>query len=363
MMEWETEAGGVYRSCGVGSVPTGEGFDLILIDDPVKSREEAESDAYRERAWEWYGDLYTRREPGAAIVLIQTRWHEDDLAGKLLSQAQQGGDQWEVICLPALAEDQRDRDFWAEKWGLPQGEPDPLGRAPGAALWPARFDEKELTQTREVKGSYAFGAEYQQRPSPREGKLFKRSWFPIVQTCPIGAVARCWDLAATDGDGDYTVGLKLVQTGEGKFAVADVVRGQWGPGERDKVILQTAEVDGRTVSIQIEQEPGSGGKAQVESLVGKLAGFSVHGMPSTGSKAVRADPVASQAEVGNFMLVQGPWNAAFLDEICAFPGKHDDQVDALAGAFERLTGNPWSPVVYDGPDHSQGSFTGGSWEF
>lgn len=164
--EWQTVAGGIYRAVGVGTGVTGKGARLIIVDDPTKSREEANSAAYRERVWDWYrDDLYTRLEPGGAIILIMTRWHEDDLAGRILES--EDAPNWTVISLPALAEAN-----------------DPLGRAEGAALWPARFDVTDLERIRTVLGTASFTALYQQRPTALEGGLFKREFFKIVDVVP-----------------------------------------------------------------------------------------------------------------------------------------------------------------------------------
>jgi len=170
--EWEITGGGSFRAVGVGTGVTGRGAKLICIDDPVRSREDANSQAYRDRVWNWYrDDLYTRLEPGGAVILTMTRWHEDDLAGRIL--ASEDAPNWTVVSLPALAE-----------------EGDPLGRAPGAALWPARFDETDLERIRTVLGTQSFTALYQQRPTALEGGLFKRAWFDIVQAVPAAGPAR-----------------------------------------------------------------------------------------------------------------------------------------------------------------------------
>lgn len=318
--EWETAAGGGLRAAGVGAGVTGMGGDLLIIDDPVKSREEAESEAYRDRVWEWYtDDLFTRREPGAAIILIMTRWHEDDLAGRIL--ASDDGPRWTVVSLPALAETN-----------------DPLGRAPGAALCPDRYDEAALAEIRAVLKGYAFEALYQQQPSPRTGEMFDPSWFTIVDAAPAAAErVRWWDFAATEGDGDYTAGAKVSRAPDGTYYLESIVRGQWAPGRRDRTVRQTAELDGAGVAQWGEQEPGSAGKSQALAFVQLLDGFTARTLPSTGDKIVRAGPFASQAQVGNVKLVRGPWNAAFLEELRQFPrGKHDDQVDAAAAALNVL---------------------------
>src|SRR6185369_2890471 len=154
----ETTAGGGMRAVGVGGGITGQGGDLIVIDDPVKSREEAESEVYREKVWSWYtDDLYTRLEPGGAMILIMTRWHMDDLAGRIL--ASEGAAKWTVVNLPALAV-----------------ENDALGRAMGEALCPERYDEAALEAIKSEGGmsAYSFAALYQQDPRPRDGNMFPR---------------------------------------------------------------------------------------------------------------------------------------------------------------------------------------------
>lgn len=332
--DWDTASGGGMRAVGVGAGVTGHGAHVVVVDDPVKNREEAESEAYRERVWNWYkDDLYTRLEPGGAVILIATRWHEDDLPGRLLAEMENGGERWEVLNLPALAEDG-----------------DPLGRPVGAALCPDRYPVEELERIRDVLGSYSFAALYQQRPAPREGGMFKRAWFEKVDAAPIVAeFVRYWDKAATVDGGDWTVGVLMGKDQDaGRYYVLDVVRGQWGSGERDGVMLETARKDaeryGEGVRIYAEQEPGSGGKDSAEATVRLLAGFPVRCEPSTGTKVVRADPFAAQAEAGNVKLLRAPWNAAYLDELGSFPsGRYDDQVDASSGAFNKLAASvPWA---------------------
>lgn len=323
--EWETESGGVYRSCGVGSPPTGEGFNLMVIDDPVKSRAEANSTAYRERVWEWYtNDLYTRLEPGGAVILIMTRWHEDDLAGRLLAAQDDGGDQWAVLSLPALAQDN-----------------DPLGREQGEALCPARYDTESLQRRRAVMGDHSFEALYQQNPTPLEGSMFKVENIVIADAPPANLKAvRGWDMAATDGGGDYTVGVKMADGGDGTFWVLDMRRGQWDSAVRDKEMRLCAELDGKATRIRLPQDPGQAGKSQIKSMERLLAGFAMNALPVSGDKSLRAGPLASQVNAGNLRLVRGDWNSDFIEELRQFPGgKNDDIVDAAADAFDELTIN------------------------
>jgi len=318
--EWETTTGCWYRAVGVGGGITGMGGDLIIIDDPIKSREEAQSYTYREKVWDWYtNDLYTRLEPGGAIILVMTRWHEDDLAGRILTS--EDGENWRVVQLPAIAE-----------------KGDLLGRGPGEALNPERYPLEELLKIKAVVGSWAFEALYQQRPMPLEGGLFKREWFSkFVDAVPVQVEGRVryWDKAATE-DGDYTVGVRMSRV-DGIYYVEDVVRGRWTPGERDKVIRQCAETDPLGTVVWLEQEPGSSGVDSIQAIIRMLAGYSVHADRVTGSKTTRAEPFAAQAEAGNVVLVRGYWNALFLDELLVFPnGQHDDQVDAASGVFGKL---------------------------
>jgi predicted phage terminase large subunit-like protein len=317
--DWETEAGGGLRAIGVGGGITGQGGDLIIIDDPVKNREEANSLTYRNKVWDWYtDDLYTRREPNAKMILIMTRWHEDDLAGRIL--ASDDGPNWTVISLPAIAEDGDDMD-----------------RELGAPLCPERYDLDALHDIKTAIGSRSFAALFQQRPVEQEGDIFKRSWFKFADASPADAQwVRYWDKGAST-DGDPTVGVKMGRSPDGLYYVADVVRGQWTTNERDRVIRQTAELDGGEVAIYLEQEPGSSGVDSVNYLIRQLAGYAVRADKVTGSKQVRAEPFAAQMEAGNVYLIRGRWNNEYIDELCTFPnGTHDDQVDGSSGSFAQL---------------------------
>jgi predicted phage terminase large subunit-like protein len=319
--EWEIlgREGGMY-CVGIGGGVTGRGADLLTLDDPVKSRAEAESLTYRERTWEWYtDDLYTRLHPGARVLLVATRWHSDDLPGRILAQ-DAGRHEWTVINLPAIAE-----------------EGDLLGRAPGEALWPERYDLAALEDARSTLGSYGFAALYQQRPAPREGGYFRTEWFATIDAAPAQAQrVRYWDLAASP-NGDYAVGLRLARETTGLYTIEDVARLRGTPAEVERAVTATAQADGPEIPLWIEQEPGSSGKALIAYYIRALPGYAIRGDHPTGPKDVRADPVAAQAEAGNLRLLRGTWNAAFLDELRLFPaGEHDDQVDALSGAFGRV---------------------------
>jgi len=148
---------------------------------------------------------------------------------------------------------------------------------------------------------------------------------------------RYWDKAGTDGGGAYTAGVLMGRDKDGVYYVLDVVRGQWGAAERERVIKQTAQTDGKRVHIWIEQEPGSGGKESAEATIRNLSGFRIFSERATGDKAVRAEPYAVQVEAGNIKVVSAEWNQAFIDEHKTFPvGKYKDQIDASGGAFNKL---------------------------
>jgi predicted phage terminase large subunit-like protein len=329
--DWETQQGGGMRAVGVGGGITGQGGHLVIIDDPVKSREEANSKVYRDKVWDWYtDDLYTRLEPGGAVILIMTRWHEDDLAGRILNSEE--GKTWAVISLPAEA-----------------GDNDPLGRKPGEPLCPDRFDKEALERIRTVLGTRSYWALYQQAPQPAEGEVFKQDWFSVVDAEHLprkwDALARYWDKAATAGGGDYTAGVLMGRAGP-LYYILDVQRGRWSTWEREQRIKDTAGRDrekyGPGVIVWQEQEPGSGGADSAQATVRNLAGFSIRTHRPTGSKQVRAEPFSAQAEAGNVKVLRAAWNMAYFDELCAFPnGTNDDQVDGSSGAFNRIGEQGW----------------------
>lgn len=175
-----------------------------------------------------------------------------------------------------------------------------------------------------------------------EGNLFKRSWFgDILEAAPanLKRVVRAWDCAATEAshgkDPDYTVGAKVGRGQDDRYYILDILRTRSTPQEVEKLIAQTAQLDGKGVSIRIEQEPGSSGKSYVSHIARDvLNGYDCRGVPATGDKVTRANPFSATCERGDVKLVRGNWISAFLDELCAFPQvNHDDQVDAVVGAY------------------------------
>lgn len=329
--EFTLTNGSEYMSGGILSGITGNRANGIIIDDPIKGREDAQSEVIREKTWDAYeNDLKTRLIPGGWICLIQTRWHEDDLAGRILPEGWNGqsgkmmcrdGMEWEVICLQARCE----------------VADDPLGRERGEYLWPEWFDRQHWAQFEQ--NSRMWASLFQQRPTPSDGDLFKPDMMTYVEAIPAGNIqwVRGWDLASTQDDGDWTVGVKLGRMSDGRFIVADVTRARLGPDKRDALMLATASRDGRGVKIDFPQDPGQAGKSQVAYLTKQFVGYRVTSSPESGDKFTRAEPVAAQCNVGNVLMLIGPWNQKFADELRLFPnGTHDDQVDALSRAFNQL---------------------------
>jgi len=332
---------GGLLAVGVGGPVVGHGAYLGIIDDPFENWAGAQSLTTRNYVWEWWrGTFRTRIWERGAIILVCTRWHEDDLAGRLLSDQAVA---WTVLRLPATAETQAERDENARLLGQPLGIADPLGRAPGEALCPQRFSAAALSDIKRDVGGLVWASEYQGVPRPAEGNLFKRAWFAgrLVDAVPVDAQrARYWDKAATAQGGDFTAGV-LVARHAGLTYIEDVVRGQWSAFERERVMQQTAETDGRGVTVYVEQEGGSGGRESAEATIRNLAGYTVRADHPSGDKFVRAQPFSAQCEAGQVYLKRGAWNAAYLDELTAFPNaSHDDQVDATSGAFNKLAAAP-----------------------
>lgn len=311
---WETSAGGEYFAAGVGGAIAGRRADLAVIDDPVRSREDADSKKVRDAQWDWYKfDLLTRLKPGAAIVLIQTRWHEDDLAGRILSEE---GDRWRVISLPMEAEDN-----------------DPLGRSPGDPLWPEWFTDQMRSDAK--RDPRVWSALYQQRPVPDDGAYFLRDWLRPVDRLPPVETLRVYggsDYAVTADGGDYTVHVVVGVDPEDRIYVLDVWRRQ---AASDEWVEAWCDLVRKWRPIEWAEETG-----QIKAGVGpfldrrareRRAYCYRRQFPTRGDKAVRAQSIRGRAAMGGLYLpISAPWRAEFESELLRFPaGVHDDQVDAL----------------------------------
>lgn len=338
---WEIsgQRGGLL-AVGVGGPVTGHGALLGLIDDPFENWEQAQSATIRNKVWEWWRTTFrTRIWEQGAIVLIMTRWHEDDLAGRLIAEQ---GERWEILRLPAIAESQDERDANDARLGLSAGQADPLNRKPGEPLAPGRFSRIALDELKRDVGELGWWSEYQGVPRAPEGNRIKRHMLEIVEAAPHSARrVRYWDKAGTAEGGKRTAGVLITEGPHRVWYIEDVVTGQWEAADREAVIKQTAQLDAQrydnTVEIGIEQEPGSGGKESAQNTVKMLAGYPVFVDKVTGEKSIRWEPFIAQIQAGNVKLVRGRWNQLYIDELTAIPnGTFKDQMDASSGGFNRL---------------------------
>jgi len=321
---------GGLTAAGVGGPITGRGANIILLDDPVKNSEEAESTLMRERLWNWYRTtLRTRLAPGGAIVLVMTRWHEDDLAGRLLQEMKSGnGEQWEILNLPAQAE-----------------EGDILGREPGEWLWPERYPPEEYEQIKKAVGTRAWISLYQQRPSPDEGGLLKRHWWRYYSIMPgkFDEVIQSWDCAFKDKNtSDYVVGQVWGRINSDKYLL-DQARGRM---DLPKTIESLERLSRRWPQARVKLiEAKANGPAVIQMLRHKMTGL-IEVEPK-GGKIARANAVSPEIESGNIYLPESkiaPWIEEFVEECSVFPnGKHDDMVDSMTQALERLAYHTTAP--------------------
>lgn len=307
---WHTSKGGMYVAAGVGTAVTGRGADVLLIDDPFKDRQEADSEVRREAVANWYrSTAYTRLMPGGAIVLIQTRWHDDDLAGRLLEAMDKGGQRWEVLCLKALSDD-------------------------GRALWPEWYPADVLEETRAVLGPRDWSALYQQEPIPDTGDYFKRDWVRWYEHKPAHLqVYGASDYAVTSNGGDWTVHVVVGVDPNDDLYVLDLWRGQTASDEWldrwcDLVLAWKP---------QEWAEEGGQIRASLDSFIKKRAverkAYVLRqAYSSVADKASRAQAFRGRMAMGKVYFPTGaPWVETLVYEMLRFPsGTHDDQVDALS---------------------------------
>jgi predicted phage terminase large subunit-like protein len=304
-----TTQDGAYFGVGVGGPLTGRGAHLLLIDDPVKNREEAESEIIRKKTKEWYtSTAYTRLMPGGRIIVIQTRWHEDDLAGWLLREHPQ--ENWEVLDLPAI-------------------------NAKNEALWPEQYGLERLEQIRQAIGPRDWSALYQQRPSPESGGYFKAEWVHGVDSVPARANLAIYgasDYAVTSDGGDYTVHVVIGVDPEDRVYLLDLWRSQ---SASDVWIEAFCDLVAKWRPIGWAEETGqikSGvGPFLVKRMLERKAFVYREAFATRGDKAVRAQSIRGRiAMKGLHILKDAAWKADLIAEMMSFPvGVHDDQVDAL----------------------------------
>jgi predicted phage terminase large subunit-like protein len=330
---------GGMQTAGAGGAITGKGADLLLIDDPIKNAEQAYSAIHRNNLWAWWQTTArSRLEPGASIVIIMTRWHNDDLVGRLLEQ-DKDRENWKVISLPLLAE-----------------EEDPLGREEGDLLWPGRFTMDEIQSLKADTDSYTWNALYQQRPIAQGGGMFKFDYFRNYrveehfenealkrsyllqrseEVCDTYRYDELWlfsmmDLAiSTAKDADYTVISTFGVTPKRDLLILDVVRGRFEAPDQPRKVK---EVFDRWHPSYIGIESVAYQLALIQAL--QREGIPVRQMRPKGGKEARAMTAAVKYEASQIWHPEyAPWKETMESELTSFPGgKHDDIVDTVAYA-------------------------------
>lgn len=317
--EWETTMGGYYKAVGVGGGLTGSGAHVLIIDDPVKDREEADSETIRNKAWEWWTDTAsTRLAPGGGVLLIMTRWHEDDLAGRLLEQAKNTPTlpQWKVMRFPAIAEEN-------ERY-----------RQLGEALHPERYTEKMLSANK--ANSRTWSALYQQRPSSETGNIFKRSDWRYYKVAPsdFDYQIQTWDMTFKDTDGtDFVAGQVWQRTG-GKFYLLYRLKQRMGYKEAKAAVKNTCKLFPMARAVFIEDK--ANGSAIINDLSDELPGLiPVNPMGGKVARAWAAEPYVSAHNC--YLPENDPTIGEFVEEHAHFPrGKHDDEVDAFSQGMAQM---------------------------
>ena len=314
---------GSLRSVGVEGGITGMGADILIIDDPFKDRKSADSPTVRESVWDWYtSTAYTRLSPGGGVLVTVTRWHEDDLVGRLVeAMKQEGGDQWEIINYPAIAE----RD-----------EPH---RKKGEALHPGRYPLEMLLRIKHNIGSYDWGSLYQQHPTPRGGGIFKAKWIRHWTECPkvFDRVIQSWDFTFKDSENSDNVSGQVWGQLGSNFYLLDNDTDRMDFVSQVRAMQRMSSKWPEAMEKVVEDK--ANGPAIISAIGSRIPGI----VPYTprGSKTARAYSVSPLFEAGNVYLPpmdeKHPWVKKYVDELLAFPNaEHDDQVDSTTQALDTL---------------------------
>jgi len=330
---------GGMLSVGLGGAITGEGADLLIIDDPVKNRVEAESATYRNKLFSAYqSNIYTRVQRRGPIIIVMTRWHQDDLCGMLLNKEYCDPEEWDIVNLPAVCDSENDQ----------------LGRKIGETLWPEMdYDAEWATQTKAAVGTYTWAGLYQQRPSPPEGGLIKREFFKFYEELPsrFDTLAQSWDCTFKEADNnDFVAGHVWGRT-RGDYFLVDRVHARMGIQATMQAIKTLTAKWPNARAKYIEE--AANGAAVIELLKREVPGLlPVH---PQGGKVVRAQAVIPFMESGNVYLPSpkiAPWVHDFIEECVNFPfGAHDDDVDAMTQGINQLASKP----TYSAPPANYGN--------
>lgn len=338
---WSLDNGiGGMLTAGAGGPITGKGADIMVIDDPIKNSEEASSEVIREKLWDWMQTTaYSRLEPGAGIIVVATRWHQDDLIGRLEARSDSGeGLKWDVLKFPALAERE-----------------DPLGRVVGEPLWPERYNAQDLGDIQKINTPYNWSALYQQRPTPEEGGAVKRAWWRYYEAPPadFDQIIQSWDLAFKDlKDSDYCVGQVWGRKGA-QFFLLHQVRGLMNSVEVVAAIRNITRIFPKATAKLIEDSAnGPAILAQLQHEVAGMIPIKTKGQ----SKDQRLQACIPLIAAGNVYIpgkrrpdgdyeIDQLWVAEYIEELAAFPnGTHDDQLDATTQALNYMKPKGWSTV-------------------
>lgn len=316
---FELSNGSEVATFGVGGAITGRGADLLIIDDPVKNAEASLSVTQRNNLWQWFiSTAYTRLEPDGACIIIMTRWHYDDLVGRLIKQMNDGGERWEVLNIPAIAETN-----------------DILGRAEGEPLWNERYNLDSLAIIKKTLGIYWFSAQYQQKPIAGEYQIFKEdywSFYSHLNESDIIFKATFWDTAFKQGEAnDYTVGLTVAATQNG-FYVLNMFRGKPTFSQLKAAVIREYEA---MKPDRVLIEDAASGQSLLQELKDTRLPIKAIG---TENKEIKAHRVSAQFENRNVYLREGAqYNGDIISELAVFPnGSHDDIVDCFTGAIDFL---------------------------
>lgn len=323
---WETEAGGSLMAVGVGVGIAGRGCHLLVIDDPIRNYEEANSQAYRNKVWNWFlNDVSTRVEPNGSIILTMARWHYDDLVGRILSS--EDASNWIVIKIPAIADDN-----------------DILGRQKGEALWEERYPLSKLMEIRRNNPS-GFAALYQQSPEIDGGNIFKRDKFKFVSTLPnfefiIQSIDGAWEI---NKENDYSVCTTYGVAGNNAYLI-DIWRDKVHYSEFKKMIKDQYQKQ-KHKPMRILIEKAASGIAAIQELSRETM-LPIEAIKPEGSKEVRAYAITPLIESGRFLIYdQIEHKLDFLDEMCAFPkASHDDIVDTVTMALNYIKNFNTCPI-------------------
>jgi predicted phage terminase large subunit-like protein len=310
---------GGMATAGVGGPITGKGAEILIIDDPVKNAEQANSQTYRDKAKDWYNSTaYTRLTPTGKVILIQTRWHEDDLGGWLLEDSK---DDWTVIDLPAIAMDDNDA----------------IGRSKGEALWPELWDITKLQRSKQQLGEYWFSAMYQQQPQPLEGGILKRAWLQYMEHYPNlsnSSTYTGWDLAISEKEtADYTCSCTIKYNNlDGKLYIMDWTRDRIDfPTQIQAVLNKQQQYNSDIIAIEEVAY-----QAALPQALRKYK-LPVKSIKVTKDKVTKIQSTFLLFEQGQVVLpTEHPLLGEFENEYAMFPsGKHDDLLDATELALSQ----------------------------